>query len=424
MNIKRHQLTIDIITIVMHFIPVYLFTVIVLYKFTSYSPLKSLILLPTPILSYLIKRYTHHIWSFLILHAAMAVIYFTLVSDSYLRIAIGIYLVILTIRAYYTKNPKKEQEKPSPVLLILFVIFYIACYLLHIPELFSLCFSLSIVYTLLYIVNRYLLNLETFVDFHKEVTNIPFRQIKNTNNVLMVFLNCLFLVTMLLFSLLPLGGVLTTLRKVLVGILRYLFSLFSFKESENILPPEVSEYPLAMEDLPVTEPSRFMELIMAVLQWVMIIFVIALVVALLVYALYQIYQYFYLKSEDEVKDTIEFLSPFSSKERVKREPKKSIRGLFGRSNNAQIRKHFTLAVTSSLTPNTKLEKSLTPSELSSVILSSSSKPSAPLEEEGQALEQIDRKKQITEYYEKARYSNEECSKDEVLRLKKLLRKNK
>lgn len=419
MNIKRQQLIIDIINIIMRFIPAYLFIVILLNNLTSQSALHTLILLPAPILSYLIKKHTRHIWSFLILHGIVLAIYLTVVSDIYLRTAIGIYIVILTVVAYYKKNKGKERENTPAVLLILFVMFYIACSLVGMQDLLPLCFNLSIVYVLLFVVNTYLFNLEKFVYNHEGMNHIPFRQIRNSNSVLILFLSSLFLVSMLIFSLIPLDRYLAKLGKLIIRLLRFLFSLLRFEEPEDILEPE--EEQMAVEDFPITEPSRLMEIIMEILQWVAIILVIALIVALIVYTLYQIYQYFYLKSEDKTKDKIEFLSPFLRKERVKREHKKIIRRLFGRSNNALIRKFFTQAVTANLTSDTKLDKSLTPSQLSNFILPSTNKATAPLPGEGQTVEQINAKKQITEYYEKARYSNEECSKDEVQTLKKLLK---
>lgn len=419
MNIKRQQLIIDIINIIMRFIPAYLFIVILLNNLTSQSALHSLILLPAPILSYLIKKYTRHIWSFLVLHGIVLAIYLTVVSDIYLRTAIGIYMVILTLVAYYKKNKGKERENTPAELLVLFVMFYIACSLVGMKELLPLCFNLSIIYVLLFVVNMYLFNLEKFVYNHEGMNNIPFHQIRNSNNVLILFLSSLFLVFMLTFSLIPLDRFLSKLGKLLIRLLRYLISLLRSEEPEDI--PEPEEEQMAVEDFPINEPSRLMVIILDIFQWVAIILVIALFVALIVYTLYQIYQYFYLKSEDTTKDKIEFLSPFLRKERVKREHKKILRGLFGRSNNAQIRKFFTQAVTANLTPDTKLDISLTPTQLSNFILPSPNKASTPLTGEDQTVEQINAKKQITKYYEKARYSNEECSKDEVQNLKKLLK---
>jgi uncharacterized MAPEG superfamily protein len=423
MSIKRQQLTIDIINILMRFIPAYLFIAILLYKLNSKSALYTLILLPAPILSYLIRKYTHHIWSFLILHGTVLALYLVLVSDLYLKTAYCIYLVILTSVAYYQKSKDNKLENTSAALLILFVMFYIICYLTGIRDLLQLCFILSIVYVLLYVVNSYLLNLEKFVFNHEGMTNIPFRQIRNSNHVMIVFLSSLFLVTMLAFSSIPLDRLLSMLGKLFLRLVRFLISLLHFEEPEDIPEPEEEEQ-MTVEDYPIPEPSRLMEIIQEILQWVAIILVIAFIIALIMYTLYQIYQYFYLKSEEVVKDKIEFLSPFTQKERIKRERGKIFRNVFGRSNNALMRKFFTQAVTANLKPDTKLDRSLTPSQLSNIILPIPSEATTPFTEDIQTMEQKIKKDQITEYYEKARYSNEECSKDEVQFLKKLLKEKR
>lgn len=420
MNIKRQQLAIDIINIIMRFIPAYLFIVILLYRLNSKSILHTLILLPAPILSYLIRKCTHHIWSFLILHGIVLAIYLISISDLYLKTAIGIYLIILTSVAYYKKSKAKEQENTSAILLILFVMYYITCHLTGMQDLLQLSFILSIVYVLLYVVNKYLLNLERFVFNHEGMTNIPFHQIRNSNHVMIVFLTSLFLVTMFTFSLLPLDRLFSILGKLFIRLIHFIISLLRFEEPENIPEPEEEEQ-MVVEDYPIPVPSRLMEIIQEVLQWIATILVIAFIIALIMYALYQIYQYFYLKSEEVVKDKIEFLSPFTQKERIKRERGKMLRNLFGRSNNAQVRKFFAQAVTDSLTPDTKLDKSLTPTQLSNIILPLPSDTTAPLTEDAEVMKQNTRKRQITEYYEKARYSNEECSKEEVQFLKKLLK---
>jgi hypothetical protein len=422
MSIKRQQLMIDIINLVMRFIPAYLFIVILLNKLISKSAIYTLILLPAPILSYLIRKYTHHIWSFLILHGVALAIYLVSISDLYLKTATGIYLVILTSVSYYKKSKEKELENTSAVLLILFVIFYITCYLTGMQELLQLCFLLSIVYVLLYVVNSYLLNLEKFVFNHEGMTNIPFYQIRNSNHVMIVFLCSLFLVTMFSFSIIPLERLLSSLGRLLIRFVRYLLSFLRFEEPMDISEPEEEEQ-MTVEDYPIPEPSRLMEIIQEIFQWLATILVIVSIIALIMYSLYQIYQYFYRTSEEEGKDKIEFLSPFTQKERIKRERGKMFRKLLGRSNNAQIRKFYAQAISASLTLDTRPDKSLTPTELSSFIVPDPAEAADPLAEEVQVMKPKHKQKQITEFYEKARYSNEECSKEEVQFFKKLLKKN-
>lgn len=410
MNIKRHQQAIDIINIMMRFIPAYLFIAIITHFFDPQSSVHTLFLLPIPILSYLIKKYTQHIWSFLVFHGVLLALYLVFLTNVALVVAASFYIAVLAIIAYYNKNQRLELENTSPVLLILFVMLYTACYLTKMSELQQLCFLLSIVYVLLFITNKYLLNLVRFVYNHEGMTNIPFHQIRASNRVMTTFLGGLFLIMMLTFSLIPLDRLFSVLGKLFIRLIRFLISLFRFEEPED--SPEPEEEDMLIEDYPINEPSRLMEIISQILEWVAAILVIVFILAAVMYALYQIYQYFYLKSDQVVRDKIEFLSPFVQKERVKHNHKKIFRNLFGRSNNAQIRKFFIQAVNANLTSDTKLDQSLTPSEISASILGSPSETSVSV---------IEQNHLITEYYEKARYSNEECSKEEVHLIKKLLK---
>lgn len=419
MNLKHNRLAIDIFNTIMQFIPVYLFITILLYNIDSLSSLHTLILLPIPFISYLIKKHTRHIWSFLALHGLLLTIYLSLVSDLYLKIAAVIYLLLLTITAYYYRQKGRRAENTPAVLIALFILFYLACHLSGMNNLLQLCFVLSLVFVILYNTNQYLLNLERFALNHEGLAGIPFGQIRNSSHIMIGVLNGFLVLTMLLFSLLPLNQVFSAIGKLFLRLLRFLASLLHFKESEDT--PEPIEESIFIEDLPITERSRFMEIILEFLQWTVVILAIVIILALILYALYQFYQYFYMEGEKEVRDKIEFLSPFTRKERSQREHHKPIPALFGRSNNARIRKYFARAVTSSLSSRLTPDKSLTPSQLASIILPDPPQTSSASSRESLSMVQAAKRKQLTEYYEKARYSMEECSREEVLSTKQLLK---
>jgi hypothetical protein len=423
----------------MSFIPAYLFISVLLYQLDFNSEVYTLFLLPAPVISYFIRRYSHYIWSFLLMHGALIAIYLVFTSNVYRFAAFSIYLIILTAMAYYKKHNVRELTNTTLVLLIPFVLLYIGCYLAKIAEMMQLCFILTIVFVLLYLLNMYLINMEKFVNNHEDMINIPFHQIRNSNNVLIVFLSSLFLICMLTFSLIPIDQFLSALGKLMVRFLRFLVSLLSFDEPEEPMEVEEEQAAAVAEDFPIMEPSYLMEIISKILQWVTTFLVIGFVIALILYFLYQIYQYFYLKSEDvTAKDKVEFLSPFVLKEQAKQEPKKGLRNLFGRSNNTLIRKYFIRAVNISRDPQKKLNQSLTPTQLSDYILTkpipepiadlipTQQKDSLSKEVDGgeEIRNNLNAKKLITDYYEKARYSNEECTKEEVQLVKKLLSRNK
>lgn len=419
MNNKLHHTLIDSVNILLQFIIVYLLLSILQHFFDPASALHALILIPAPFISYELKKYTRHFWSFMLLHLLLITVYAFLVSNPFVKVLYITYLSILTITSYYYKHKAQFRHNTSIFYVLFIFIMYLGCQLLHMPDMQRLCFLLGIVYIMLFLLNTYLLNLNRFVQEHSHLTNVPFQQIKNSNNVLAAFLCGLFLLAMLLFSSLPLGSSLTALVKVIVWLINGFFSLFHKEKPEQVIEemPVPEETPMPNK-LPDTDSSYLLELLSKIFDWFATIITIAGIVCLLLYAIYRIYKYFYLKSEEVIKDKVEFISPFIKNEHLKKVRKERLHTIFGHSNNAIIRKYFFKAVSINIDSHTELPKSLTPVELTEYAIgkASSTETAAPEEEEKRQL--------LTTYYEKARYSNMECTKEEVQRVKNILKPDK
>jgi hypothetical protein len=298
--------------------------------------------------------------------------------------------------------------------IAIFALIYLISNYLKLSNIMQLNYSLAIAYVLLYFLNKYLLNSNEFFLDHDNLVNVPYHQIKNTNNTLMLFLGSLFFISMILFSKLPLSDILFSLGKIIIRILRAFFSLFHRSNSiEEEIEEIVSEADPAMEPLPSAETSELMKVIATILQWIVTIGVFVVLIAIVLYALYQLYQYFYRKNETTIMDKTEFISPFNQRERIKKDAPKRFRTFFGRTNNDEIRKYFYKAVTASKNSNKELSKDLTPAQLAEYAIC-----------EGMDMDAADtakKKELLTAYYEKARYSNEECSKKEVQIVKDILK---
>jgi hypothetical protein len=385
----------------------------VLYPFDSYSMLHTLVLLPAPYVSYWIRKYTRHIWSFTLLHLILAVIYLLPERDLYYVIVKAASLFVLTAFSYYMKHKLQDRTITSPFLLMYIILIYVSSHLLDFRSLPPLCFWLAILYALLFILNRYLLNLDRFVRNHEHIVNVPFRQIKNVNYILIAFLCCLVLLSMLCFSRLPLGNLLTILGTLMIKALKlFLTWLLKHRHEE---PEWTEEEPVpSMDRLHHTESSRLMEILSAIFQWLFTIVFIIGVVVLIFYLIYRIYQHFYIKGEGVIKDEVHFLSPFEKKEKLKQEPKPFRPNfyLLGKSNNITIRKHFAKAVLANAGSNPEHLESLTPSQLSEYVVGQNQEYSS--EENDRIL--------VTNCYEKARYSNQICSREEVQLIKRIVKK--
>lgn len=410
MTYKRHQIAIDYINILMQFLIAYLTMTLVLYPFDTNSPLLTLALLPAPYISYWIKRYTRRIWSFTLLHLILAAIYLLSNRLLYYVIVNALYLLVLTAYSYYSKHKLQDRTNSSPFLLAYILMIYATCHLINYEQLLPLCFWLAISYALLYILNMYLLNLDRFINNHEHIVNIPFGQIKNINHILTAFLCFLFLLAMLCFSRLPLGNLLAILGTLLINVLRFLLSRLIRPIPDEAASFEEEELS-STEGLPRGESSRLIEILAAILQWMITIAMIIGVVALILYTIYRIYQHFYIKEDSVIKDEVQFISPFDKKEKIKMEPKPfhPIFHLPGKSNNIAIRRHFAKAVLANAGPKKKLLENLTPFQLSEYVVGP--KDDITSEEKERLL--------VTNCYEKARYSNQMCTREEVQYIKRI-----
>lgn len=414
MNYKLRLLMIDFIDIINKFIVSYCIITTTLYGMDEAIALTNLGLLPIPFLSYLIQKKIKHIWSFIVSHGCILLFYIWLFQshDLFILCIYSLYIVITAIASYYAKQHATEV-KNTFYLLIIFAIFYFVLSFTDMPELAQFTFRMAILFTLLNILNLYLTNFNNFFINHSEVANIPYQQIKSSNNILVFFLGCLFLIVMLLSSnSQSLTILLRQTVKLILQFFLFLFNLYGslFTEAPfegNSIGEKAEEQPM------MTEPSYILQLIEQILKWLILIVLIVILVTFICYAIYKLYQYFYRKKGKETSDQIEFFSPFTKKEASKKASRIVSAKRFGRTNNDKIRKHFYKAVSSSVEDHNILRKDLTAPEIAELAKLGSKGPDPAIF--------ADSRKLITMYYEKARYSNEECSREEVKKMKELLK---
>lgn len=436
MNYKLRLLIVDMLDILVKFIVIYSILTTLLYQIDNLAAFYNLGLLPVPFLSYIIKNKTKHIWSFVLLHIAIIPLYIFTIFNSYVVTLFCIYIVATAFFSYYSKHKNVKSATNNFFLLMSFVVMYIgaATYESAYLELFIL--RMAIIFTILSIIRMYLLNFTNYFKSHGDIKNIPFSQIKNANNTLIIFLIGLILVIMFLFSQLHLQGSLLSLVR---NIAKYLRRLIAFIRGKKVISDElpieeleeVTEYP------PLPEPSLLSEIISKIIIVIFYIFSIALILSCIAYLIYKIYQFFYKNNINNSTDRVEFLSPFTKKEAARKATHKSNTKLFGRSNNVLIRKHFYKAVTSSVKNNDNINKELTPTELAQLVkfdndsIANRNNIDAPIElahlnefEKNNVdhSNTAENRRLLTTYYEKARYSNDECSKEDVKLIKNLVKK--
>jgi hypothetical protein len=422
MNSKRYDFIIDIINTLLGFLAAYplLGIAILLITMDTGAVLGAFILLPAPVISYLIGRYLKHLWSFLALHVLMTAAYAFTTRNPFILTCYMIFLFLLLV---ISLNKRLQEEKfnktnTSPYLLTTLAAMYFVNNYLGITALNGMLFLLVMVFILLYFLNMYLINFENFFKKHSSMADIPMKQIRTTNQLLILFFGCFCIIVMVFFTRLPLKGLLSAVGSILLSVLKFIFSLFP--DSNKEAPPnenpnmEQATPPLGLPD--AVPPSLILQYIENILLGLLTVAIIAGAIGLILYGLYRIYQLFYGKKYNELKDITEFISPFDKKERMRRGTRTVWGGRFlpnfSESNNDKIRKLFYKAVLLRQNKDIIVTKNLTPLQLSEYVLT------GQIDKAGEKREAI----QLALYYEKARYSGEECSKDEVIKVKNLLKK--
>lgn len=267
----------------------------------------------------------------------------------------------------------------------------------------------------------YLINFERFFQTHSNITNVPIKDIQNTNYILLLFFSCLCIATMFIFTKFPLKAFLTMIGTILLGLIKAFFSLFKDKPITSPIKniePEQSSQPLGL--LKATPPSIIWQYIENILLGLFTIALVAGITALILFGLYRLYQLFYEKKFNNFRDKTEFISPFDKREHLKREEigtvVKKLFPLFGRTNNEKIRKYFYKAIITH-NPKEKLSNYLTPMQLSQYALNIQTEQYR----DDTIKKEADR---LTEFYEKARYSKDECTNEDVSQVKDILSNEK
>ena len=374
-------------------------------------------------LSFLISRIAKHIWVYCILHILLLGGYILIADTTVLRILYILFIVGYALFQFGLDIDGKVRNT-SIIFVGVFLSMFLICKYGYPKEIMLNRFFLifGIIYGMLYILNRHQVNFYYYLKKYEDKANIPFQQINRSNHTFIIIFVILSSISTLFFIRLPLGRVLYHLGILLRNLLKALLSGLKntppeVKEEESILPEE----DFAIEEmLPMEEqtPSEFWIAVSKVLLVATSVLFVILVIALIIYGLYKIYKkYYQTKGQGSGEEQIEVLSPFEKLDlgytRGKRSLQQAIHQLIDRSNNDRIRKQYRKAIQRN-TKSDKILKYYTPTELSKYAVDTDKQKLE--KEKAQEAE-----KTLTALYEKARYSNTECSKEEVLSVKNIIK---
>ena len=241
-----------------------------------------------------------------------------------------------------------------------------------------------------------------FLNNTTEASTIPVQQIKGVNLAMLSIHTGFTVLAMLLVPLLGLERLLFGAKDALIWLVRSLVSFFprhqAIPETAPMPEPEAAPSPFP----PIAEgvTPRWLEILLQILEFVCTILAAALIAALFCYGIYQLYRKWIERQRYE-GELREFVSPLSETRRQK--PQKRSQTALWRdfSPSASMRRLYMRTLQKNKPKNLSLPASSTPAELETSVFGGAKNP-------------------LHEYYEKARYSREGCSQQDLEKVRKSL----
>lgn len=414
MNNKKYLFAIDMINIILRFLVAFSIMGAILIAITNNTIYLQSIwyLILAPFVSYLIGKKIQQLWIFILLHLLLLPCYLLFFHNIILNTIYGTYLILLFATAISQKTKGNVTPKNINIVFLLFIASsYFYSEYMKLVGMKHFFFFIAVLFILLFFMNQYLISFRTFILFHEEKGELPIHQIERNNHVLVLIFGMISSIAIMIHTLLPINRILAFFGQLLLNLLKAVFSFFHFK-----IKPGKPSTPFNLENTrpPFTQATDnpIIKILSTLLTYVIILLLIVVLIGLIIHILRKIYTQFYAHKTYAGTDMIEFIPPFDQKKRANRKERrrqyKLHRSLFLSTNNEKIRKYYYDAIIHKSHGN-QITKQMTPTQITHHAFSTSNP--------GKDQEHDTYLKDVTALYEKARYSQEACTKSELLKLK-------
>ncbi len=285
------------------------------------------------------------------------------------------------------------------VLLVLCIITNIAANHYELPFVATITIIVAFILSIIYLI---IFNQQTLFDYmhnNQNVSHLPEKQIRRLNKVYMAIFLVVVTVVMFIFMELPYESILSPLWEGIKSVFRFLFSLIRSEENTevderfNAPKPKMDRSFWEIDDAS-TNP---------IYVYIGMVICIILVAATLCYIIYSVYKKISLREKKDVNEVREFISPFIKKDQLEKTVVRKERSLItDLSYNGRIRRMYKKLILKKLPTKHKPLSPLTPAEIENHV----------------GLGDVETDKLLHDYYEKARYSESGCNKQDYEMLKK------
>lgn len=290
-------------------------------------------------------------------------------------------------------------QKPHAAFLGMIVALYLISGGFEAEPMMRVNYYLAFAYAILFVIYSNFRKLNDYLDINKDVENIPYRQISRTNYGTLAIYLILMIALMIILPLIGIDKLAMNLIQALKDLLAKLVNIKPVEEAATSAAPTDQPYdqPNPFDGWTENETPAWLTFLYTALTWVAAGALIAGGIALVIFGISRMMKQFANKDLNET-DREEFISStgdvkestFSFNRILKRAQER-----FDRTPNAQVRRFYkkTLLKQGKEPP----KDSMTPEEAESFV----------------GLKSDENRTRLHELYEKARYSEEGCDKEDL-----------
>lgn len=359
---------------------------------------KSLIFLPVIALFSISVKRVRHFWQYMIIIAVGGITAFYGAGQGIDGIWLTIWVGIAAF-SYFVSRAKEIRcwlDTPTYPWLSAYLLLYLLGNYFENDFLMRYASFGAGLYFLITNFHINLTEMEIFVRTHSSLERLPVKQLGRINQGMMWMVSGVTIVAMFASPYLGIDEMIRQAGRILRKIISWLIRLIPSGTQGTAMAAPAPQAEKMMQG-EMTETSLFMVIIlkiMNILGWIFAVSLVVLFILMILKKIYELYRRFN-RPPEENGDKIERLIAAPSATRKKDLKKAGKENLFwDRSANARIRKHYKKKILRDL--QEAPPSFWTPSQM----------------EENVNLSEEDKKK-FHEYYEKARYSRENCSKEEM-----------
>ena len=331
-----------------------------------------------------------------------------------LFVVLCVFALALFIYCYVVKLRKQEtviiKNLGLPFMVVPIGCQFI-CLALELNDVVPWILASAVLLLVIRFINSYLLGHIAFLEEVRNNTGVPISQINSSSTWMLSIFFLAALLLMIISCVLPvnellpgLGALFMFFVNLLIKFLRLFFSKEKYDQGTDE-PHEPENMNPDMSGFGEAETATFWQVLEKIMVYVVIVALALAIIALIGWLLYKMFLAFYARKRHE-SDTIEFLNPFDKKEKAERVSDPSAltfwERLFGNDPNQRVRKSWYKTVKTRLP---EVSAPMSPGEIS----------------EGMSQTESERRTAagLQAFYEKARYSNQECTKEDVTAVKQL-----